>query len=341
MERSIGRIFNKLQMKNILITGGAGFIGSHLIKRFVKNYPNYNIYNVDSLTYAGNLNNLKEIENKKNYNFFKIDINNHDEIIKLFKSKKISNVIHLAAESHVDKSIESSYEFAKTNVLGTLSLLEACRKTWTEPYQNNIFYHISTDEVYGSLGLNGSFNEDSKYDPNSPYSASKASSDHFVRAYHKTHNLPILISNCSNNYGPSQHKEKLIPNILNSLIKGEKIPIYGNGKNIRDWLFVDDHCDAIELVFKNGIIGETYSIGGGYEISNIDLAKLIIRIYDEINLNPVGFSKKLIQFVDDRAGHDFRYAIDHKKITKKLGWLPKTEFHLGIKETVKWYLQKI
>ena len=327
-------------MKNILITGGAGFIGSHLVKRFVKNYPNYNIYNVDSLTYAGNLNNLKEIENKKNYNFFKIDINNHDKIIKLFKSKKISDVIHLAAESHVDKSIESSYEFAKTNVLGTLSLLEASRKIWTKPYKNNIFYHISTDEVYGSLGLDGSFNEESKYNPNSPYSASKASSDHFVRAYHRTHKLPILISNCSNNYGPFQHKEKLIPNILNSLINGENIPIYGDGKNIRDWLFVDDHCDAIELIFRKGLIGETYNIGGGYEIRNIDLTKLIIKLFDEKNLNPLGFSENLIQFVDDRAGHDFRYAIDHSKITHELDWKPKTIFEKGIRKTIDWYLSK-
>ena len=328
-------------MKNILITGGAGFIGSHLVKRFVKNYPNYNVYNVDSLTYAGNLNNLKEIENKKNYNFFKIDINDHSEIINLLKSKDISKVIHLAAESHVDKSIESSYEFAKTNVLGTLSLLEACRKIWTEPYQNNIFYHISTDEVYGSLGMDGSFNEESKYDPNSPYSASKASSDHFVRSYYKTHKLPILISNCSNNYGPFQHKEKLIPNILNSLINRENIPIYGDGKNIRDWLYVDDHCDAIELIFRKGLIGETYNIGGDCEISNIDLARLIIKMFDEIKSNPVGFSENLIQFVDDRAGHDFRYAIDHTKITKDLGWKPKTKINDGINKTIKWYLKEL
>ncbi len=328
-------------MKNILITGGAGFIGSHLVKRFVKNYPNYNIYNIDSLTYAGDLNNLREIENKKNYNFFKIDINNHEEIVELFRSKEISDVIHLAAESHVDKSIESSYEFAKTNVLGTLSLLEASRKIWTQPYKNNIFYHISTDEVYGSLGLKGSFNEESKYGPNSPYSASKASSDHFVRAYYKTHKLPILISNCSNNYGPFQHREKLIPNILNSLIRGKKIPIYGKGNNIRDWLFVEDHCDAIELIFKKGVVGETYNIGGGYEISNIDLAKVIIKIFDEKNSNPTKFSEKLIQLVDDRAGHDFRYSIDHTKITKELGWKPKTTFKDGINKTVRWYLDNL
>ena len=220
-------------------------------------------------------------------------------------------------------------------------MLEACKKSWKQPFDNNIFYHISTDEVYGSLGLHGSFDEDSKYDPNSPYSASKASSDHFVRAYHKTHNLPILISNCSNNYGPFQHIEKLIPNVLNSLIKGKKIPIYGDGKNIRDWLFVDDHCDAIELIFKKGTVGETYNIGGGYEISNIDLAKLIIKIFDEIKSNPPGYSENLIQFVDDRAGHDFRYSIDHNKITKDLGWIPKTNFNSGINETIKWYLKKL
>ena len=328
-------------MKNILITGGAGFIGSHVVKRFVNKYPNYNIYNVDNLTYAGNLSNLKDLEDKKNYFFFKIDIKNHNEILKLFVKKKITDVIHLAAESHVDKSIENSFEFAKTNVLGTLSLLEACRKIWIQPSKNNIFYHISTDEVYGELGLEGSFNEKSKYDPNSPYSASKASSDHFVRAYYKTHKLPILISNCSNNYGPYQHTEKLIPSILNCLIKRKKIPIYGDGKNIRDWLFVDDHCDAIELIFKRGSIGETYNIGGDCEISNINLAKLIIKIFDEKNLNPIGFSEKLIEFVDDRAGHDFRYAIDHSKITNKLGWKPKTNFNDGINETIKWYLKKL
>ena len=326
-------------MKNILITGGAGFIGSHLVKRFVHNYPDYNIYNVDNLTYAGSLKNVKEIENKKNYFFLKFDNNNHKEILKLFKDKKISDVIHLAAESHVDRSIESSFEFAKTNVLGTLSLLEACKKSWNLTSQNNFFYHISTDEVYGSLGLEGSFNEKTKYDPNSPYSASKASSDHFVRAYNKTYGLPILISNCSNNYGPFQHNEKLIPNIINSLLKGRKIPIYGDGKNIRDWLFVDDHCDAIELIFTKGKNGETYNIGGDFEISNIDLAHTIIKIFDKIKSYPVGFSNKLIEFVEDRAGHDFRYAINHNKITNELGWKPKTKFNDGIRKTVDWYLK--
>ena len=327
-------------MKNILITGGAGFIGSHVVKRFVNKYPNYNIYNVDNLTYAGNLSNLKDLEEKKNYFFFKIDIKNHNEILKLFIDKKITDVIHLAAESHVDKSIENSFEFAETNVLGTLSLLEASKISWDLSSKNNIFYHISTDEVYGSLGLEGSFTEYSKYDPNSPYSASKASSDHFVRAYHKTYGLPILISNCSNNYGPNQHAEKMIPNIINSLLKQIKIPIYGEGKNIRDWLYVDDHCDAIELIFNNGNCGETYNIGGNYEISNIDLANLIIKIFDEIKLNNSGTSNKLIEFVSDRPGHDFRYAIDFSKIKKELGWTPKTNFDKGIRETINWYISK-
>ena len=327
-------------MKNILITGGAGFIGSHVVKRFVNKYPNYNIYNVDNLTYAGNLSNLKDLEDKKNYFFFKIDIKNHNEILKLFVDKKITDVIHLAAESHVDKSIENSFEFAETNVLGTLSLLEASKISWDLSSKNNIFYHISTDEVYGSLGLEGSFTEYSKYDPNSPYSASKASSDHFVRAYHKTYGLPILISNCSNNYGPNQHAEKMIPNIINSLLKQIKIPIYGDGKNIRDWLYVDDHCDAIELIFNNGNCGETYNIGGNYEISNIDLANIIIKIFDEIKLNNSGTSNKLIEFVSDRPGHDFRYAIDFSKIKKELGWTPKTNFDKGIRETINWYISK-
>tara|TARA_B100001059_G_scaffold235416_1_gene280925 strand:- start:972 stop:1958 length:987 start_codon:yes stop_codon:yes gene_type:complete len=327
-------------MKNILITGGAGFIGSHVVKRFVNNYPNYNIYNIDNLTYAGNLNNLNLIANKKNYFFFKIDINNHKDILKLFIDKNITDVIHLAAESHVDKSIENSFEFAKTNVLGTLSLLEASKKSWDLSSKNNLFYHISTDEVYGSLGLNGSFSEISRYNPNSPYSASKASSDHFVRAYHKTYGLRTLISNCSNNYGPFQHQEKLIPNILNCLIKGRKIPIYGDGKNIRDWLYVEDHCDAIELIFNNGIVGETYNIGGDYEISNIDLVKMIIRIFDELKSNPTESSNKLIKFIDDRLGHDFRYAIDFSKLKEELGWKPKTNFDTGIKETINWYISK-
>ena len=327
-------------MKNILITGGAGFIGSHVVKRFVNKYPNYNIYNVDNLTYAGNLSNLKDLEDKKNYFFFKIDIKNHNEILKLFIDKKITDVIHLAAESHVDKSIENSFDFAETNVLGTLSLLEASKISWDLSSKNNVFYHISTDEVYGSLGLEGSFNEYSKYDPNSPYSASKASSDHFVRAYHKTYGLPILISNCSNNYGPNQHAEKMIPNIINSLLKQIKIPIYGDGKNIRDWLYVDDHCDAIELIFNNGNCGETYNIGGNYEISNIDLANIIIKIFDEIKLNNSGASNKLIEFVSDRPGHDFRYAIDFSKIKKQLGWTPKTNFDKGIRETINWYISK-
>ena len=283
---------------------------------------------------------MKNLEDKKNYFFFKIDINNHKEILNLFFEKNITDVIHLAAESHVDRSIESSFEFARTNVMGTLSLLEAAKKTWDLRLKNNLFYHISTDEVYGSLGLKGSFTEESKYDPNSPYSASKASSDHFVRAYFVTYGLPTIISNCSNNYGPFQHKEKFIPSIINSLIKGKKIQIYGEGKNIRDWLHVEDHCDAIEMIFNSGKNGETYNIGGDHEFTNIDLALLIIKIYDEVKQNPLGFSKKLIKFVNDRPGHDFRYAIDHSKITKDFGWRAKTNFNKGIRDTINWYMYK-
>tara|TARA_A100001015_G_scaffold202490_1_gene226157 strand:- start:386 stop:1366 length:981 start_codon:yes stop_codon:yes gene_type:complete len=324
-------------MKNILITGGAGFIGSHLVKHFVKKYPNYHILNVDKLTYASNIKFLNEIENKNNYSFFKIDICDFKSILKLFKDKKITDVIHLAAESHVDKSIESSIEFGKSNVLGTLNLLEAAKLNWKSK-NKNLFYHISTDEVFGTLGKKGKFDEKTKYDPHSPYSASKAASDHFVRAFFDTYNLPILISNCSNNYGPNQNKEKLIPTIIYNLINDTKIPIYGDGKNIRDWLFVEDHINAIDLLFHKGNIGETYCVGGKNEVSNIDITKKIISIYGSITgKNIVELNKKII-FVKDRLGHDYRYAINISKIKKELNWIPKTNYMSGLKKTVNWYL---
>ena len=324
-------------MKNILITGGAGFIGSHLVKYFVKKYKNYNIINIDKLTYASNIKFLNEIENENNYNFFELDICNLDSMLKLFDEKKITHVIHLAAESHVDKSIESSIEFGKSNVLGTLNLLEAAKNNW-KSNNEKLFYHISTDEVFGTLGEKGKFNEESKYDPHSPYSASKAASDHFVRAFHNTYKLPIIISNCSNNYGPNQNKEKLIPTIIYNLMSNTDIPIYGDGKNIRDWLFVEDHVDAIDLLFHKGKVGETYCIGGENEHSNIELTKKIISIYssitgiDNIKLN------KLIKYVTDRLGHDKRYAIDITKIKNEFNWFPKTNLEKGLIDTIKYYL---
>ncbi|MBL6591630.1 MAG: dTDP-glucose 4,6-dehydratase [Flavobacteriaceae bacterium] len=323
-------------MKNILITGGAGFIGSHLVKYFVKKYKNYNIINLDKLTYASNISFLNEIKNFENYFFVEADICDLKEIEEIFSKYKISNVIHLAAESHVDNSIENTLEFAKTNVLGTINLLELSRKNWKKK-ENNLFYHISTDEVFGTLDEFGIFSENSKYDPHSPYSASKASADHFVRAFYDTHKLPIIVSNCSNNYGPNQHTEKLIPTVINSLIKKTKIPIYGNGLNIRDWLYVEDHIEAIDLIFNKGIIGETYCIGGENEIKNIDLIKMIIKEYDLIQQNK-NSSIDLISFVEDRLGHDFRYAIDISKIKYELGWKPKTSIGLGLKKTINWYL---
>ena len=323
-------------MKNILITGGAGFIGSHLVKHFVKKYKNYNIINVDKLTYASNVHFLKELNNFKNYTFVQADICNLKEIEEIFKNNKISSVIHLAAESHVDNSIENALEFAKTNILGTINLLELSRKNWANN-KNNLFYHISTDEVFGSLNEHGIFSENSKYDPHSPYSASKASSDHFVRAFYDTHKLPVIISNCSNNYGPNQHNEKLIPTVINSLINKSKIPVYGNGLNIRDWLYVEDHVEAIDMIFHNGFIGETYCIGGKNEMKNIDLIKLIIKEFDEIRQNK-NSSIDLISYVDDRLGHDYRYAIDITKIKNELGWEPKTNIDKGLRNTINWYL---
>ena len=323
-------------MRNILITGGAGFIGSHLVKHFVKKYKNYNIINVDKLTYASNINFLNDVTNFKNYTFIQADICDLKKMEIIFENYNISNVIHLAAESHVDNSIENALEFANTNIIGTINLLELSRKNWANN-KNNLFYHISTDEVFGSLDESGNFSENSKYDPHSPYSASKASSDHFVRAFYDTHKLPVIISNCSNNYGPNQHNEKLIPTVINSLINKSKIPVYGNGLNVRDWLYVEDHIEAIDMIFHNGSVGETYCIGGNNEIKNIDLIKLIIKEFDDIQKKKKS-SIELIAFVKDRLGHDYRYAIDISKIKNELGWKPKTNINNGLKNTLNWYL---
>ena len=325
-------------MKNILITGGAGFIGSHVVKHFVKKYSDYNIVNLDKLTYASNLNFLLDISASDNYTFVQADICNFSKIQEIFIKYKITDVIHLAAESHVDNSIENALEFAKTNIIGTINLLELSRKNWTNN-SNNLFYHISTDEVFGTLNEYGIFDENSNYDPHSPYSASKASADHFVRAFFDTHKLPVIISNCSNNYGPNQHKEKLIPTVINSLIKKLKIPVYGNGLNVRDWLYVEDHVEAIDLIFHGGNVGETYCIGGNNEIRNLDLIKLIIKQFDSIKKYK-NSSIDLISFVKDRLGHDYRYAIDISKIKNELGWEPKTSIDIGLKNTLNWYMNE-
>jgi len=325
-------------MKNILITGGAGFIGSHLVKHFVKKYSDYNIVNLDKLTYASNLNFLLDTSASDNYTFIQADICNFSKIQEVFVKYKITDVIHLAAESHVDNSIENALEFAKTNIIGTINLLELSRKNWNKK-NNNLFYHISTDEVFGTLDENEIFREESRYDPHSPYSASKASADHFVRAFYDTHKLPIIISNCSNNYGPNQHKEKLIPTVINSLINKSKIPVYGNGLNVRDWLYVEDHVEAIDLIFHRGNVGETYCIGGNNEIRNLDLIKLIIKEFDYIKQNK-NLSIDLISFVKDRLGHDYRYAIDISKIKNELGWEPKTSIDIGLKNTLNWYINE-
>ena len=328
--------------KRILITGGAGFIGCHVVKRLVKNYPNYLIVNFDSLTYAGNLENLKDVENAPNYVFVKGDIVNGSDIIKVFEKYEITDVIHLAAESHVDRSIKSPVEFVKTNVIGTINLLNVSKAFWKDDLQNHRFHHVSTDEVYGALDMNpeNKFTETTPYNPHSPYSASKASSDHFVKAYHDTYGMNVTISNCSNNYGPNQFPEKLIPLVINNLKECCKIPVYGNGENIRDWLYVDDHAEAIDLIFHNGVSGETYNIGGNNEMSNIDIVKVLINVYTELgggNVEDINYND-YITFVTDRAGHDLRYAIDYSKIQRDLRWYPKTLFREGIKTTVKWYL---
>ena len=323
--------------KKMLITGGAGFIGSHVIRKMVKKHPDYLIVNLDKLTYAGNLNNLNDIESHENYKFENIDINNVKAIDSVFKRYLFDSVIHLAAESHVDRSISNPDEFIITNVLGTLNLLNACKDNW-DNYDNNCFYHISTDEVYGSLGEKGFFTESTSYDPRSPYSASKASSDHLVRAYGHTYSLPVKISNCSNNYGSHQFPEKLIPLIINNILNKKLLPIYGKGENVRDWLWVEDHANAIDLVFHKGKTGETYNIGGHNEWTNIDLVYLLCDIMDRKLSNNEGDSRKLITYVKDRAGHDFRYAIDATKIEKELGFKPSVNFQVGLEKTVDWYL---
>jgi dTDP-glucose 4,6-dehydratase len=323
--------------KRILVTGGAGFIGSHLVRLLVNKYPDYKIFNLDNLTYAGNLDNLKDIENKQNYKFIKGDICNQNKLEKIFSEFNIDNVIHLAAESHVDRSISNPLEFVKTNVLGTVNLLNVAKKEWGLS-TNNIFYHVSTDEVYGSLGEEGLFSETTSYDPRSPYSASKASSDHFVRAYHETYGLKVKISNCSNNYGSHQFPEKLIPLIINNILNKNSLPIYGKGDNVRDWLHVVDHAEAIDLIFHEGEVGETFNIGGHNELQNIELVRLLIKLVDNKLNRKKDESLSLITFVKDRAGHDQRYAIDASKIKNKLGWTPRYNVEKGIEETVEWYL---
>lgn len=349
---------------NILITGGAGFIGSHVVRLFVNKYPDYHIVNLDKLTYAGNLANLKDVENRPNYTFVKGDIVDHDLMRRIMREYKIDGIIHLAAESHVDRSIKDPFTFARTNVMGTLALLQAAKEYWeslSEKYEGKLFYHISTDEVYGALELSHPegvpapfttkasseddmaygtefFVETTKYDPHSPYSASKASSDHFVRAYHDTYGMPTIVTNCSNNYGPYQFPEKLIPLFINNIRQGKPLPVYGKGENVRDWLFVEDHARAIDLIFHKGKVAETYNIGGFNEWKNIDLIKVIIKTVDRLIGNPEGYSEKLITFVTDRPGHDMRYAIDSRKLQSELGWEPSLQFEEGIEKTVRWYL---
>ncbi|MBK7912211.1 MAG: dTDP-glucose 4,6-dehydratase [Saprospiraceae bacterium] len=322
----------------MLITGGAGFIGSHLVRRFVNTYPEYTIYNLDVLSYAGNLENLKDIQHASNYHFVKADIVDFDNLKTLFESIQPDAVIHLAAESHVDRSISDPTAFIKTNVLGTLNLLLCAKTIWTDPTKANRFYHVSTDEVYGSLGAEGYFTEKTAYDPRSPYSASKAGSDHLVRSFFHTYKFPALISNCSNNYGPNQFPEKLIPLIINNILNQNPLPVYGKGENVRDWLWVEDHVAAIDLIFHQGIPGQTYNIGGASEMKNIDLVLLLCELMDEKLGRPAGSSASRIQFVSDRPGHDLRYAIDFSYLTHQLGWQPSCSLRDGLQKTIDWYL---
>jgi len=322
----------------ILVTGGAGFIGSHVIRLLVNKYPDYQIYNLDKLTYAGNLENIKDIESSDNYTFLRGDITDLKIIRDLFSKYQFDRVIHLAAESHVDRSISDPLVFITTNVMGTATLLQAAKENWKDNYSDKLFYHVSTDEVFGSLGDTGFFYEDTAYDPRSPYSASKASSDHLVRAFYHTYKMPIVISNCSNNYGPNQFPEKLIPLFINNIVNDQPLPVYGKGINVRDWLYVVDHAIAIDTILHNGALGETYNIGGHNEWKNIDLIQLLIKLTDQKLGRPEGASQKLITYVTDRAGHDMRYAIDATKINDKLNWTPSLQFEEGLSKTIDWYL---